>query len=55
MKNGPSILYALAAAIWLVLGGMNFNVIYLGLAVVFFALAFKKRKSKEQKLGNNQK
>ena len=49
MKNGPSILYALAAAIWLILGVMNFNAIYIGLAVVFFVLAFKQRKSKEEK------
>ena len=49
MKNVPSILYALAAAIWLILGLMTFNVIYLGLALVFFVLAIsrRKRESKE--------
>ena len=47
MKNVPAMLYALAAAIWLVLGITGFNLIYLGLAVVFFVLAFKNRKSEK--------
>ena len=47
MRNAPALLYALAAVIWLVLGIMSFNVIYMGLALVFFVLAFKKRKPKE--------
>ena len=47
MKNMPAYLYALAAAIWLALGVMSFNLIYLGLAIVFFVLAFKSRKSKK--------
>ena len=46
MKNIPTALYALAATIWLVLGVLNFNVIYLGLAIVFFVLAAKKRKGR---------
>ncbi len=41
MKNVPAILYALAAVIWLALGVMGWNVIYIGLAVVFFVLAVK--------------
>ncbi|MBO7185259.1 MAG: hypothetical protein J6V34_05630 [Oscillospiraceae bacterium] len=48
MTNLPAALYALAATIWLVLGVLNFNVIYWGLAVVFFVLAYKKRKPKEE-------
>ena len=48
MKNIPTALYALAATIWLVLGVLNFNVIYLGLAIVFFVLAAKKRKGREE-------
>ena len=48
MRNLPTALYTLAATIWLVLGVLSFNVIYLGLAVVFFVLVFKKRKSKEE-------
>lgn len=48
MKYAPSILYALAAVIWLVLGLMSFNIIYLGLAVVFFAMAISKRKRKSK-------
>ena len=48
MKNLPTALYAAAAAIWLVLGLLNFNVIYLGLAIVFFVLAAKKRKGREE-------
>ena len=46
MKNLPAMLYALAAAIWLVLGILNWSAVYLALAVVFFVLAFKKRKPK---------
>jgi hypothetical protein len=49
MKNVPALLYALAAAIWLVLGIMSVNAIYIGLAVVFFVLAFKQRKSNKEK------
>ena len=42
-----TVLYALAAVIWLALGVMSWNVIYLGLSVVFFVMAIKKRKPKD--------
>ena len=48
MKNLSTALYAAAAAIWLVLGLVNFNLIYLGLATVFAVVAIKNRKAKEE-------
>ena len=48
MKNASALLYGLAAAIWLGLGVMTFSPIYLGLALVFFVLAFKNRKRKDE-------
>lgn len=50
MRNIPSVLYTLAAVIWLILGLMTYSVIYLGLALVFFVLAVSRRKrgSKEE-------
>lgn len=44
MKNVPSFLYGLAAAIWLFLGLMTHSVVYVGLALVFFVLALSRRK-----------
>ena len=45
--NSPSPFYAAAAGIWLVLGLATWNLIYMLLAVVFFVLAFLKRKKKD--------
>lgn len=47
MKS-PSVLYALAATIWLILGLAGWNLIYMMLAVVFYILAFIKRKKKDE-------
>lgn len=48
MKNAPSILYALAAVIWLVVGFLTGSVVYVALAAVFFLLAYRKRPPKEE-------
>lgn len=47
MNNTPAILYAGAATMWLVLGFLTWNIIYLILAAVFYVLAIKKRKKRE--------
>lgn len=46
MKS-PSLLYGLAAAIWLALGLATWSLVYMMLSVVFFVLAIVKRKKKE--------
>lgn len=43
----PSVLYAVAATVWLVLGFATWNVMYLVLAAVFYVLAIRKRKKGE--------
>jgi hypothetical protein len=48
MRNIPSVLYALAAVIWLVVGFLTGSVVYIALAAVFFLLAYRKRSSKEE-------
>lgn len=48
MKNVPSMLYTLAAVIWLTLGFMSGNVVYLCLAAVFFVLAIRQRKGRSK-------
>ena len=48
VKNVPSILYALAAVIWLVVGFLSGSVVYIALAAVFFLLAYRTSKAKEE-------
>ena len=48
MRNVPAILYTLAAVIWLLLGFLSWNVVYLCLAAVFFVLAIRKRKGRSE-------
>ena len=43
----PSVLYCIAAAVWLVLGFASGNFMYLVLSAVFFLLGFQKRKKKD--------
>ncbi len=48
MRNIPSILYALAAVVWLVTGYLSGSAMYIALAAVFFLLAYRNRKPKEE-------
>lgn len=48
MRNIPSVLYALAAVIWLVVGFLTGSVVYIALAAVFFLLSYRKRPAKEE-------
>lgn len=48
MSKVPSMLYALAAAIWLVVGFLSGSMVYIALAAVFFLLAYRKRPPKEE-------
>lgn len=43
----PALLYAVAATVWLILGFATGNIVYLILAAVFYVLAIKKRKKRE--------
>ncbi len=47
MKNSKPLLYAAAATIWVVLGFLSGNVVYLCLAAVFYVLALRSRKNKD--------
>lgn len=48
MNNSPSILYAVAATVWLALGFATWNILYLLLAVVFYVIAIKKWKKRKE-------
>ncbi len=43
----PALLYAVAATVWLFLAFATWNMVYLILAAVFYVLAIKKRKKRE--------
>jgi hypothetical protein len=48
MRNIPAVLYALAAVIWLIIGFLSGSAVYIALAAVFFLLAYRKRKTKDE-------
>lgn len=48
MSNSPSVFYAVAATIWLVLAFGTGNIMYLVLAAVFYVLAVRRRHKKKK-------
>lgn len=48
MSNSPSVFYAVAATIWLVLAFGTGNVMYLVLAAVFYILALRRWRRKKE-------